>query len=243
MASDLLTKWLVHYDPIHRGYAPNGIANGVTATGGWTFPRVGGGYNLYRGVGSSEAVDFDHPVGAAGGGASSVMNFSWRPHAASTRYCYRVKSIGGGGVESAASVPAAVAEFDALGALVGLRPNGPTGFLVRPVAGGKFGLRWVYVSRFEEAAPDHFAVFHDGGTGSVDYATVVATVPHRSGRAHYGYTSAAFAHDARRVWGVRAVTAGGVDDGNVTVAFAWADAAAPEVHPLVRLARVVPEED
>jgi len=55
-----------HYDPIHRGYTPRGIANGVTATGGWCFPRVlSGGYNLYRGP-SAASIDFSRPVGAAG---------------------------------------------------------------------------------------------------------------------------------------------------------------------------------
>ena len=30
--SDLLEKWLRHYDPIHRGWTPAGIANGAVTT-------------------------------------------------------------------------------------------------------------------------------------------------------------------------------------------------------------------
>ena len=117
MASDLFGQWLAHYDTIHRGYTPSGIANGVTATGGWSFPRILGGYNLYRGTDGAESIAFGLPVGAAGREAGNISNFGWRPHAASTKYAYVVKAIGGGGVESEASHPARVAEFDANGAL------------------------------------------------------------------------------------------------------------------------------
>jgi len=241
VASELFDKWLAHYDPIHRGYTPRGIANGVTATGGACFPRIGGGYNLYRGTDGTESIDFSLPVGAAGRVATSIKNFAWRPHAPSTRYLYVVKAIGGGGVESDASRPGRVAEFDAGGDLLGPRPNGPSELVVSPAAGGRFELRWVHASRFAEAVPAEFRVYHDNGTGTVDYATVVATVPYRRGKVHYRYLSAGFAHGARRVWGVRAVTSAAVDDGNELSAMGWADAAAPPVHPGVTLSRLAEE--
>ncbi len=233
MASGLFEKWLGHYDSIHRGYTPRGIANGVTATNGWCFPRVNGGYNLYRGCRGVESIDFALPVGAAGPLASSIANFRWRPHAALARYAYVVKAIGGGGVESEATYPARVAEFDAARALLGPRPNGLSELTVRSGAGGRFELRWVYPARHQEAAPAGFGVYHDSGLGAVDYGTVVGTVPYRRGRIHYGYISAPFAHGARRVWGVRAVTAEGVDGGSVLTAAAVADSEAPPAHPVV----------
>ena len=100
--SDLLRRWLAHYDPIHRGYTPRGIANAVCATNGWAFPRVRGGTNLYRGSPTAEAVDLTHPVGAAGRGATTIANFPWRPHGAGKEYYYVLRAIGGGGVESPA---------------------------------------------------------------------------------------------------------------------------------------------
>ncbi len=243
MASELFDKWLAHYDTIHRGYTPRGIANGVTATGGVSFPRVPGGYNLYRGIGGAESIDFDHPVGAAGRGATAIANFGWCPHAGGTVYAYAVKSIGGGGVESAASWPAAVAEFDVYGSLLGVRSNGPTDLSVQPASGGAFMLRWVYASRYEEAEPASFQVFHDSGTGTVDYTTVVGQVGYVRGRAHFSYGSSGFSHGVRVIWGVRAVTAGGVADGGVLEAFGWADASAPAAHPGLRLSRLGEEEE
>ncbi len=238
MASELFDKWLAHYDSIHRGWTVRGIANGVSAMNGWGVPRVAGGYNLYRGSGSADAIDFTSPVGAAGRDVVGISNFAWRPHAVSTRYYYAVKSIGGGGVESEGSLPARVAEFDGGGGLIGLRPNAPTGLAVRATAGGAFALRWLYGSRLEAAAPSAFRIYHDAGTGTVDYNTLVASVPYVRGRAHFVYASAGFAHGSRRVWAVRAVTDEGVEDGNVVTAFGWADATAPPVHPSVRASSV-----
>jgi len=238
MVAELMAKWLAHYDPIHRGYTPAGIANGVTATGGYSFPRVRGGYNLYRGTSGAESIDYSQPVGAAAREVTTVSNFSWRPHSAMTTYAYAVRGIGGGGVESIASHPARVVAFDAVGAIVGPRPNSLSALLVVAVAGGQFKLRWVYPAAFEEATPLAFEVYHDHGTGAVDYNTSVASVSFRRGQVHYEHTTGAFGHDVRRIWSVRAVTAAGVDDGNTLVATARSDALVPVVHPEVSLGRL-----
>ncbi len=238
MGAELFDKWLAHYDPIHRGYTPRGLANGLTATNGWSFPRVGGGYNLYRGVlggGAAKCaeslIDWNQPVGAAGGGMVTIGNFPWRVHAADTSYVYGLRAIGGGGVESGASYPARAVSFDGGGNLLGPRPNVPSGLVVRAKAGGRFELRWMYVSRFEESVPAVFEVYEDGGTGTVDFATAVGTVGYRPGKSHYEFLSAAVGHDVRRSWSVRAVTAAGDSDGNVVVVAARSDAESPVMLP------------
>jgi hypothetical protein len=255
VASELLAKWLRHYDPIHRGFTPAGIVNGVTATSGWSFPRMRGGYNLYRGgvaagagagggigVAAPAAVDFDHPVGAAGRNATTIANAPWRPHQPSTVYLYTVKSIGGGGVESVAASPARAAEFDGAGALLGPRPNSPIAVSVRPGTGGTFVVRWAFAMRHGEVPPDHFALHHDDGTGEVDYDHVVAQVNYQRGRAHYTYASGAFSHGARRTWAVRAVTAAGVHDGNTRQVPGFADGSAPAAAAAVHLSRLEEED-
>ncbi len=227
MASELLSKWLTHYDPIHRGYTPRGIANGVSATLGWSFPRVAGGYNLYR-TGS------DQPVGAAGANATGVSNFSWRPHAANTTYDYELRSVGGGGVESASSSPI-LAEFSAGGDLVGPRPPSPMSVDVKAVAGGRFVVSWVMDDRFAEERPIGFLIYHDSGTGNVNFAFPIGGTTYRRGRVHYAFTSVAFSHGLRMRWGVRAVTAEGVTDENVLTALGVADAEAPSAVDAVGL--------
>jgi len=241
MSSELFDKWLAYYDPIHRGYTVTGIANAVTVTNGWSFGRISGGYNLYRGTNGSGSIDFSMPVGAAGSQVTSIGNFSWRPHAAGTSYCYAVKAVGGGGVESEASHPVNEAAFDAGGALKGVKPNSPSGLRVRSIDGGRFELRWTYPRRHAEGVPATFDVFHDAGTGVVDYQTVVGQVVSRRGRLFYEYTSGAFTHGTRLLWSVRAVTSDGADDGNASAVLGYADASAPPVHPEIVLSPLDPE--
>jgi hypothetical protein len=231
MASEMLTKWLSYYDPIHRGNTQRGIANGMTATLGWAYPRVLGGYNLYRGV-DGAAVDDSLPVGAADSDAKSISNFSWRGHAVSTDYAYEIRSVGGGGVESASAGTVPVTT-DGAGVPVGARPNRAAHLRVRPSVGGSFHLRWTYDARGQVGIVSLFAVYNDGGTGAVDWNTPFGLVPYRVGKTDYSLTTSAFAQGTRRVWGVRAVTSGGVHDGNTDAVFGWADAVSPDAHPSV----------
>ena len=98
---ELLGKWLEHYDPIHRGWTRRGIANGVCMTRGFAFPRIAGGYNLYRGGPTGADVDYTAPVGAAGARAAGIRTLPWGRLEAGAEYIFVLRSIGGGGVESA----------------------------------------------------------------------------------------------------------------------------------------------
>ncbi len=232
MTADLLTKWLTHYDPVHRGWTPAGIASGVCASNGFFFPRIRGGYNLRREIGSVPQAG-SRIVGAAGFDAAQIRTFPWVSHAANATYTYRVTVINGGGVEEWAEETVSITGFDASGNWVGARPNPPGDLRVIPLAGGKFLLQWTYTREGEQAEPAAFRVYHDGGSGSVDYNTIIASVAYRRGRFHYMYTSIAFTHGTRVRWAVRAASAAGAEEKNTQVAFGWADAAAPPVNPTV----------
>lgn len=233
MVTDLLSKWLAHYDPIHRGWTPRGIANGVCATNGYSFPRVGGGYNLYRGTPDSDDLDYSSPVGAAGTGAAEIQTFAWRLHQPLTAYVYALRSIGGGGVESESGPVADLVSFDGAGAPAGLRPNSVDDLAVRPIADGKFEIGFDYDPREQEAPPVSFAIFTDLGDGVLDYGSAIGTVayiPH-GGRVRFKTTS--FTHGAVRTFSVRALAADGTDDGSVNTVSAIADAEPPPVHPSI----------
>ncbi len=228
---NLLTKWLAFYDPIHRGFTPRGIANGGMTTVGWSFPRIRGGFNLYRGAPSGNDIDFTDPVGAAGFDADEIRNFAWRNHSPGTTYYYALKSINGGGCESAPAERIWPATFDEAGNMLGDPPNAPDNLQVEPASGGRFRLRWTYSERDQLVAPSEFRLYHDNGSGTVDYETIVATVSYKFARFHYEYTSGGFAHDAKRVWSVRAASAAGIEDANTTAVVAVADAVGPPNHP------------
>lgn len=231
MQDDFLAKWLDHYDPIHLGYTPRGIANAICATNGWSFPRVKGGYNLYRGTPTAGDIDYAVPVGAACPTAVRASTFAWWSHAADTEYWYVLRAVGGGGVESASSQPAVSVAFDAAGDFVGGRPNPPAALSASPTAEGRFVLRWSYSDLNEEVSPSEFRIYSDGGTGTMDYENAVGQVAYSLGQVHFNYTTGTHAHGAKRMWGVRAVSALGRDDANETAVTRNADASGPDPHP------------
>ena len=242
--TDLLTKWLAHYDPIHRGYTPRGIANGVCATNGFAFPRIAGGYNLYRGDVALGGIDYTVPVGAASASAStsaqSIDTFSWRPANASTTYAFAIRAVGGGGVESAAEQTVEVF-FDGGGVPDALKPNAPTSLAIARGAGGCFELRWHYREENQEDVPITFEIYSDNGTGTVEYNAPIGSTPYVPRRLSFAFVTGPFAHGAARIFGVRAVTANGAHDGNSDTVSARAVAVSPPA-PTDVLAELVEEE-
>ena len=230
---DLLRRWLTYYDPIHRGFTPAGIANGVCATAGFFFPRVSGGYNLYRGVGSASAIDFNFPVGAAGAEAAEIRNFTWWGHSFETEYYYAVRAVGGGGVESEASHPAMKVPFDDYH-YAGLLPNPPSDLRVRPVAAGALEISWTYDRRNEQARPHTWFVYTDHGTGTMDYSWPVQVCGYRLGQVHYSVTDGPYPHGTKVGYVVRTTTAAGAYEGNTNIVHGIADALTPAAHPSVK---------
>jgi hypothetical protein len=224
--TELLSKWLAHYDPIHRGWTPAGIANGVCATGGWSFPRITGGYNLRRACSRLPAAA-DPIVGAAGSEAADIRTFPWVRHAANSGYEYALTAISGGGVENWVEAARCEVGFDSAGQWLGPRPNAPRDLRIAPAAGGKLVLRWMYCEAGQAIAPVEFRVYTDRGGGELDYSSPEASVAYRPGRMHFNFTTGEFGEGTRTRWAVRAASSAGVEDGGECVVGALADAAGP----------------
>lgn len=237
MPDTLLTKWLRYYDPLHRGWTPDGIANGVCATNGFAFPRIKGGYNLYRST-SRQSGPQGRIVGAAGHDAATIRLFEWVTHAPSTTYYYWLCTVGGGGAENRLDETVVEAVFDATGQWIGARPNPPTDLRVSALSGGRFLVKWTYSPQGEQAEPGEFRVYTDSGVGTIDYSSPVGTITYHRGRVHFEYTSAAFAHGTRTRWSVRAATATGIEERNAQLATAWAEAQAPPTNPTLMVSVV-----
>ncbi len=237
MANRLLQRWLAHYDPIHRGWTPEGIANGVCAMNGFGFPRVRGGYNLRR-IRDGQSVT--ELVGAAGATASTVRTFPWVTHSAGATYTYVLTAAGGGGVENHAGSLFAQIAIDSLGSWAGPRPNPPTDLRITPVKGGRFLVQWVYSEGGQQVGPSEFRLYRGTGWSGVSFAGLGAVVAYRAGQTHFSFTSGAFAHGTRVSWAVRAVSPAGVEEDNQRTAIGWADAMPPPVNP-VTIVRCVEE--
>jgi len=215
----LLQAWLLHYDPVHRGWTPRGIATGTCATNGFFFPRIRGGYHLRRAV--SVRPDLGSPIiGAAGADACELREFPWMTHEAGTNYVYRLNAVGGGGIEEAGQDNLATVEFDDDGQWRGERPNSPCGLSVKIVAGGRFELRWIYREQGQRTAPAAFHIFTDNGN-------VVGTVPYHRRQLHYRFITLPYDDGVKVSWSVRSISTLGRDDENMIAVSARADAVGP----------------
>ncbi len=231
MGSDLLRKWLTHYDPVHRGWTLRGIASGTCGTGGWFFPRVRGGYHLRRSSAGLPTLD-GRIVGAAGADGADIRTFPWVEHEPGVAYVYRLFAVGGGGEENVVDEVTATAGFDAEGAYAGAVPAGVADLRVTPAAGGAVEVVWTYGAVVQGVEPAAFHVYHDGGADAWGEEPA-GVVGYRRGRVHYRWRSASFGHDVLVRARVRAANAQGFEESGERVAGCRTVAAAPAVSGLV----------
>jgi hypothetical protein len=235
MPDSLLQSWLEHYDPIHRGWTPAGIANGVCTMNGFAFPRIRGGYNLRRIPGGQSMAEV---VGAAGASASTVRTFPWVAHSPGADYEYVLTAISGGGCENITAASSVMIAIDPLGNWAGPRPNAPTDLRVVPAKGGRFLIQWVYDEDGQQIDPSGFRLYRGTGWSGVSYAGPVAVVAHQAGQVHFSYISEECIHGTRVTWAVRAVSAAGVEEDNGRTVTAWAVALSPPINPVTVVRRV-----
>lgn len=231
MASELLAKWLIHYDPIHRGWTQSGIAHGACATCGFAFPRIRGGYCLRRRVEGVPGLD-DPIVGAAGYDATTIRTFSWVEHPSNTTHLYRLFPVGGGGVENTLDATTAEVAIEDLGGWRGRVPNAPTDLRLRPMSGGRFLLEWTYLPEGEAIAPSQFNIYTNEGD-QIEYGGVFDYVAYQVGRIHYQYVTNYRAHGERAMWAVRAHSVAYGEETNTRFVAALAQAQPPPINPTV----------
>jgi len=108
------------------------------------------------------------------------------------------------------------------------RPNRPTGLKATPAADGKVELTFAYNATGEEAECTHFHVYHDAGSGEVDYTTPVGAIDKLEGIvSHYAYLSGALTDGQIYLFAVRAATTADVEDDGIEFVQVTADAQAP----------------
>jgi hypothetical protein len=225
--SDLLDKYLHHYDPLFLGTGRRALANGMHATLGQMFPRRSGGCNLYRGVGSPEQIDWEDPVGAAGQDATTIRNFRDRGHDADSVYYYAIRAVSPGGVEQEDRDQIACLSFDSTGKAIIPSLNAPCDLHVESLDAGRFKLNWYYGAAEVDQSPREFRVYSNSSAGVVDYNTPVASVPFKFWQRHYEYLTPSFDQGTVVTWAVRAVNSADQEERNTATVFATAETAGP----------------
>lgn len=151
-------------------------------------------------------------VGIALRPATSVAQQAGSPLVASTVHWYLIEDISGGGLQSAArGEEAQCVVADAGGVPLAALPNAPLGVQVFEIAGPKVELVWHHSPVGEQVAAKYFNVYGDGGTGTMDWLTPVATVDVVEGRQWYTWTSGTLSGGAAYRWNVRAASADDIE--------------------------------
>ena len=124
------------------------------------------GYNIYRGVGGVDAVDFDTAVGFS---ATAIASLASLGHLASTLYTYVIRPTKGG-IETPDYGCVAEFETDASGEWVGAVPLAVPWLAAEVGASGAVTLRWRYVTG--DTAPTTFGIWYGSSkadlTGTAD---------------------------------------------------------------------------
>ena len=158
---------------------------GIVPTQGWFWMRRNGCTVLYRGASIAE-IDFSRIVCVTGPQVQELSLPAHLSHAPGSTYCYLVRRFNGCGYQEHTTSAAVVVRIAPDGRLAGLAPNAVFGRSGEQVSANRLRLTWFYGPLEQEAAPEHFNIYWDNGTGQVNFESPIATVPYGKHK-FYGY--------------------------------------------------------
>jgi hypothetical protein len=175
------TKFLK--DALFSGMTSNAFKLGTVLSIGWFWLRVCGCTILYRGR-SMLDIDFEQILTVAEARACQISPPTYLSHGSTSTYFYVVRRVNGNGDEEKTLRAAVKVATDLGGDLVGPAPN--TLFAVTfNVRGGRLEMIWRYSEICQRQKPACFRIYSDGGTGQVDYETIVGIVDYHGRRFYF----------------------------------------------------------
>lgn len=128
-------------------------------------------YDIFSGDHADGPIDYATPV-------ATVTGTTWAgpalPPGSTTRFAVRARDTASGLSELNTDAVVTIA-VDASGADLAGLPAAPVGLLVTAIAAGALRVEWTW-PYVRGPVPTGFRVYGDAGTGTVDYATVLADV-------------------------------------------------------------------
>jgi hypothetical protein len=234
---DLVSKFANRLS-LDRGLSMSGLANGMMLSGGVFWPRIEGGYNLYRGKDDPDNIDWSFPVGASGGASIEIRNFGWLSYDPDSTYWFGLRAVGAGGVENEDGSNVFVVYTDGSGHFKDPVPIAVGNLFAQPAAGGMIRLFWSHFVERGFSSPTHFQIFDNAGSGPVDYGTPISEVL-GGGGLQFSAAVGPYSHGDRVTFGVRAAIKDGATviglDENTLTATAVADAEGPPAPSVLEL--------
>jgi hypothetical protein len=177
-------------------------------------------YNVY-GNGGTGPIDYATPIATT---MTTSVNIDLTGQSGTYLYGVRTEDTV---AQEEANVDKVI-EVEVLYGLLNMRPNSPMGLDGRATAGATVELGWMYSTILPEAERgtcDHFNIYYDNATGTIDYGTIIDTVTLTSGR--MTWTSGALTDGNTYKFAIRAATSGDVEDRNTDTVSVTADSTAP----------------
>ena len=137
-------------------------------------------------------------------------------------YWFALRAVGRGGAEETNTTLKLRIETDGAGVPLGLTPNAPIILRCEPRDAGKFLLTWDYSSIGEQIPPSVFNIYHNNGSGAVDYDTAIASVSGTS------YKTGSYDDGTVVIFAVRSESSDSDEETNTATASATADATGPD---------------
>jgi hypothetical protein len=186
-------------------------------------------YNVYKGA-TPGTIDETTPVATV---TSPTLTANVPMTTSETAY-FLVKASRTGAGESLPS-NMIVVEIDSGDNLVGAQPNAPQSLSAICLSAGRIALDWYYNAAGQEAPPSVFNVYHNAGSGAVDYGTIVGTATYIQGKGVYRFETGALSDGVRYTLAVRAQTAAGAEEKNTVTVSEVAIVTGPPTFPASRI--------
>ncbi len=214
-------------DRQHMLFCFPGILAGLVVSLSWTASASSDvdHYNIYRGK--------DANIELTAAAYDTAASSPWTDSLVDGHYEYLVRAVDGDGNEEA-NLSQMVA-IDISGGARLQRPNEPSVLDYRAAAGGEVELTVAYVREGEDGTATEVRLYvNDGAGGAIDYNTSVGSASLASGLDFQAVTitSSGLSGGLTYRCGVRARTAGGVEDANTDHVEVTTDATAPSAPTL-----------
>lgn len=161
------------FDSIFEGDSANGFKLGMGLTNGDFWPRPNGCQNLYCGS-SFYTIDFDNILVVIDIDEELIDVAGFDPEPCEA-YLYVLRRVNCCGEEEQSLVAAVKVEFDSLGNLVEPCCNNILSVGAEQFGGSRVRLIWYYCPIDQQAECGSFNVYWDGGSGEIDFETVICS--------------------------------------------------------------------
>lgn len=200
-------EWL--REALYGGMTANAFSFGTALTLGWFWLRAAGCSALYRGP-SMEQIDFVNALAVTDRDAGLISQARYVPHEENKTYFYVIRRFNNCGYQERTLSAAVKVSLDTAGNLTKPQPNSAIHTEAQQEDGQKIQIVWFYSPLEQKSAPSLFKVYHDGGTGQIDYDNPIATIGYQ-GHKYYTHRTTAL-QEGRYLFGVRTESATGAEN-------------------------------